>query len=265
MCYPMEIFDLSPRPLPQQLEISLLNDKNQSYGLLLESTEPLPAERVQNITLSMTALSETIDEFDHTLKLIRADIKHISTGDYNEQWVEVLLLEKTDLSGYRIEYRDNAVGEDEAFTSFYTFVLASVYSAGTKLIIYNGVEPADAATMPTEHVTLYAGHSAESFIPSGTHIRLVDADDTVVHHRPFFQDSRYTPQDVHIIRNQDETRLFLFIKENGLEYSALQHVIYRIAFTFLRDTGNDKPELKRFDYNDQEEGQIEFSLPAFLP
>ena len=43
----MRVFDLSPRPLPQQLEISLLNDKNQSYGLLLESPEPLPAERVQ--------------------------------------------------------------------------------------------------------------------------------------------------------------------------------------------------------------------------
>jgi hypothetical protein len=36
--------------------------------------------------------------------------------DYNKQWVEVLLLEKVDLSGYRIEYRDNTAWEDEAFT-----------------------------------------------------------------------------------------------------------------------------------------------------
>ena len=68
-----------------------------------------------------------------------------------------------------------------------------------------------------------------------------------------------------MIRNQDETRLFFFIKENGLEYSELRHVIYRIAFTFLRDTDDDKPVLKRFGYRDREEGHIEFSLPAFLP
>jgi hypothetical protein len=122
----MRVFDLSPRPLPQQLEISLLNDKNQSYGLLLESPEPLPAERVQGITLSMTGLSETIDEFDHTLKLIRAGIQRVTPPggggkpDYNKQWVEVLLLEKVDLSGYRIEYRDNTAREDEAFNLYYT-------------------------------------------------------------------------------------------------------------------------------------------------
>ena len=266
----MRVFDLSPRPLPQQLEVSLLNDKNQSYGLLLESPEPLPADRVQGITLSMTGLSETIDEFDHTLKLIRADIQRITpprgrgNPDYNEQWVEVLLLEKTDLSAYRIEYRDNTAGEDEAFNLYYTFAPDSVYAAGTKLIIYNGLKP-EVETAQTEHVPLYAGQIAQSFIPSGTYIRLVDADDSIVHQRPFLQDSRYTTQDVHMIRNQDETRLFFFIKENGLEYSELRHVIYRIAFTFLRDTGDDKPVLKRFGYNDREEGQIEFSLPAFLP
>ena len=47
----------------------------------------------------MTSVSQTIDEFDHTLKLIRADIQRNISGkggnpDYNEQWVEVLLLEE---------------------------------------------------------------------------------------------------------------------------------------------------------------------------
>ena len=118
---------------------------------------------------------------------------------------------------------------------------------------------------PTEHVLLYSGHTVQSFIPNGTYIRLVDAADSVVHQRPFFQNSRYATQDCHIIRNQDETRLFFFVKKNGFEYSALQPAIYRIAFTFLRDTGDDKPVLKRFGYSDREEGQIEFSVPAFLP
>lgn len=266
----MVVFDLNPRPLPRRLEISLLNDKNQSYGLLLESPEPLPAGRVQGIALSIAGLSETLGEFDHALKLIRAGIQRLTVPrrgrnpDYNKQWLELLLLEKSDLSGYRIEYRDSAAGDDEPFSLYYTFAPGAVYPAGTRLTIYNGPKP-DVATPPTEHLLLYAGHTAQSFIPGGTSIRLVSADGSVVHQRPFFQDFGYTAQDVHIIRNRDETRLFFFIKKNGSEYSELQPGIYRIAFTFLRDTGDGSPVLKRFGYTDPEEGQIEFSLPAFLP
>ena len=265
----MEVFDLNPRPLPQQLEISLLNDKHQSYGLLVESPEPLPADRVQDITLVMAGVPDAIDEFDATVKLIRADVRRITplvgggSPDFNKQWVEVLLLEKTDLSAYRIEYRDNKT-DDGAFNSYYTFAPESVYPAGTKLIIYNGLKPGVEAAQ-TEHVLLYSDHTAQPFIPGGTYIRLVDADDSVVHQRPFFQDSGYAAQNCHIIRSRDETRLFLFIRKDGFEYSELQHAIYRIAFTFLRDAGDDKPVLKRFGHSDREEGQIEFSLPAFLP
>jgi hypothetical protein len=246
-----------------------LNDKHQSYGLLLESPEPLPADRVQDIHLAMAGVPDAIDEFDHALKLIRADVGRITAPagggslDFNKQWVEVLLLENSDLSAYRIEYRDNKT-DASAFNSYYTFAPESVYPAGTKLIIYNGPKPG-VETAQTEHVLLYSGHTAQSFIPGGTYIRLVDADGSVVHQRPFFRDSGYAAQNCHIIRSRDETRLFFFIKKNGFEYSELQHAIYRIAFTFLRDAGDDKPVLKRFGYSDLEEGRIEFSLPAFLP
>src|ERR1041384_4366225 len=139
-----------------------------------------------------------------------------------------------------------------------------VFPAGTKLIINNGEEPG-VAPGPTEHVPLYAGHNAQSFVPGGTYIRIVDAEDTIVHQRPFLRDSRYTTQDVHLIRNPDQTRLLFFIKQNGLDYSELSRGIYRIAFTFLRDTGDPKTVLKRFGFSDAETGHIEFSIPTFLP
>ena len=252
----MEIFDLSPRVLPQRLEVTLLNDKNQSYGLLLESPEPLPAERVQTITISIADIAETIEEFQGTVKLIRADL--------NEQLIEVLLLERTDLSGYRIEYRSRTAEDDEPFNLYYTFAAASVFPAGTKLIINNGEEPG-VAPPPAEHVPLYAGHSTQSFVPGGIVVRIVDVQDTIVHQRPFLRNSRYTTQDVHLIRNQDETRLLFFIKQNGMDYSSLTRGIYRVAFTFLRDTGDPKSVLRRFGFSDEETGQIEFSLPTFLP
>lgn len=246
------IFDLSPRPLPQRLEVSLINDKDQSYGLLLESPEPLPAARVQDVIISRNSVAESIDEFRNTVKLIRTS--------FNEQWIEVLLLEEIDLSGYRIEYRERAAEDDEPFTLYYTFGAGSVYPVGTKLIVNNGVAP-NVAPAPIEHVRLYAGHSAQSFVPGGAYVRIVDANDEVVHQRPFFRDSRYTRQDVALIRNQDETRLFIFIKQNGADFSELTPGIYRLAFTYLRDTGDETAVLKRFGFNGEETGQIEFSIP----
>jgi hypothetical protein len=211
---------------------------------------------VQTITLSIADIAEIIEEFQGAVKLIGADL--------NAQMIEVLLLEQTDLSGYRIEYRRRTAADDEPFNLYYTFAAGSVFPAGTKLIINNGEEPG-VAPAPTEHVTLYAGHSTQSFVPDGTIVHIVDAEDTIVHQRPFFRDSRYATHDVHLIRNQDETRLLFFIKQNGLDYSDLARGIYRIAFAFLRDTGDPKSVLKRFGFTDAETAHIEFSIPALLP
>lgn len=265
----MLVFDLHPRPLPQQLEVTVLNDVNQSYGFLLECPEPLPAQRVQEITLFRSSVAEPIDEFHNRIKLIGAEIQRTTIpgtrrSDYNRQWIEILLLERTDLSGYKIEYRDNAADEEDAFNLFYTFAPGSIYPVGTKLIIYNGANP-NVLPESTEHMLLYAGHNARSFIPSGTTVRLVDTANKIVHQRPFFGNTSFTVQDLHLVRSQDETRLFFFVKGNGLEYSELLNAAYRISFTFLRDLGNGALLLKRFGYSEAEKGQIEFSLPTFLP
>ena len=41
----MLLFDLNPRPLPDRVEMALMNDRHQSYGLLLESPEPFDWSR----------------------------------------------------------------------------------------------------------------------------------------------------------------------------------------------------------------------------
>jgi hypothetical protein len=57
-------------------------------------------------------------------------------GDYNHQWIELLLLESYDLSDCTLEYR--AVSADEAYHVYYTFESGSFYNAGNLIRLYNG-------------------------------------------------------------------------------------------------------------------------------
>ena len=158
----MDLFDLNPRPLPNQLEIMLLNDQSQSYGLLLESPEPIPAERVQQIELHKFAPSNAspIEPFAGAVKLIGAKLQRDRSGGiqiitFNETWIELLLLDTTDLSGYQVEIKAHSEQDDLMYTQYYTFGANSIYKAGTKIIIYNGAAPS--VPNDDEHVSLMQG------------------------------------------------------------------------------------------------------------
>ena len=71
--------------------------------------------------------------------------------------------------------------------------------------------------------------------------------------------------DSSIIRNQDGTRAFIFVRSGNTEFSDLGDGIYHLKFEFKRDIGSDAPILKRFGFTYAEEAGIEFSLPCFLP
>ena len=68
-----------------------------------------------------------------------------------------------------------------------------------------------------------------------------------------------------MIRNQDGTRLFIFVRNGAQEVTKLLDGLYRVQFTFKRDIGSEYPVLKRFGFADWEETYIELSMPAFMP
>lgn len=269
----MILFDLNPRSLPERVEVALLNDKNRSYGLLLESPEPLDWARTE-LNVFFSSRSETIEEFDSVVKIIDGGIENIAalpvasissnnpeiSISYDNQWVDILVLETTDLSGFTVEYLPTSAGEEETYQEYYSFPENSLYLAGVLVRIHNGSQPT--SSDETEHINLYAAHQSGTIDAGGTFIRIKDADNEILHTRPVLSDAGLNELDSNIIRNQDGTRAFIFVKSGNDEFSELDNGIYRLDFKFKRDIGPDAPILKRFGFSDTEETFIEFSLEA---
>jgi hypothetical protein len=259
----MSFFDLNPRPLPERIEVALMNDKHQSYGLLLESPEPLDWDRTE-LEVLFANRGDTVEEFDSRVKITDASVESIGIPreisiDYNSQWIEILVLETTDLSGFTIDYLPVSASEGEAYKEYYRFPEESLYLAGTLIRIYNGSEPASSSAA-NEPVYLYANHNQGTFEAAGTYVRIKDAGNEVLHTRLLLSNTGLNKVDSNIIRNQDGTRAFIFVRSGNDEFSELDDGIYRLEFTFKRDIGSDAPILKRFGFTDAEETFIEFSL-----
>ena len=128
----MQLFELNPRPLPNQLEILNLSDKKVSHGILLETPEPLDNDRVDAISLQLAKQSITHEIFHGDVKIIG------SKTDSVLKQIEILLLKKLDLSGYQVEFTSNQTNDD--LSLIFEFPQGAVYPAGTKIVIHNELE-----------------------------------------------------------------------------------------------------------------------------
>jgi len=257
----MTLFDLNPRTLPEKVEVSLIDDKNGSFGLLVESPEPLDWDRLQT-SLLFAEKNNPVEEFDGKIKVVDASIKKADT-DPNAQWVDLLILETTNLSGYMLEYLAVSAAATDAYREFFVFP-DEIYLAGTLLRVYNGpdfgVSPDD-----VEHIQFYANRSSQTFEPAGTFLRLKTADGEAICTRCIYRKQTFTELDANIVLNTDGTRLFVFVRDGSQKITDLREGIYRLQFTFQRDIGPDQPALQRYGFSAPEETYLEFSLPALMP
>jgi hypothetical protein len=83
-----------------------------------------------------------------------------------------------------------------------------------------------------------------------------------LHTYVLYKDTVFDELPATIIRNEDGTRLFIFIPGDALPYSALNDGLYQCAFTYHRDIGQAQPVLKRFGFSQEEHAVIRFSLPT---
>jgi hypothetical protein len=259
----MALFDLNPRPLPERMEIALINDGRRSYGCLLESAEPLDWNRTE-LAVSFAELNDVVEEFAGVVKIIAGSVGSITMPreiviSRNNQWVDILVLETADLSNFSLDYLP---ASENTYREYYRFPANSLYLAGTRIRLYNGSPPA--SSDEAEYVALYAGHGTGT-LSAGAVVRIKDADNESLHTRALFSDAAFNDLDSNIIRNQDGTRAFIFIKSAGAQFSELENGVYRLNFEFKRDIGVDAPILKRFGFSDPEKTAIEFSLPGSLP
>ena len=63
-----------------------------------------------------------------------------------------------------------------------------------------------------------------------------------------------------LIRNEDSTRLFIFVTSDSQLFSQPETGTYQLMFTYKRDVGSSKPLLRRFGFYTQEETLIQFTL-----
>ena len=253
----MEHFDLNPRMTPERLEITLLNDSNDSYGLLMESPEPMDWQRT-DLQLFYSTANEVIDIHHAKAKLIGGALAP-------SQWVDVLMLESTDMSNWVIEYRELTSENEEDYQPYFEFPASGVYNAGVRIRIHNGEEPMVTAG-DTEHLHLYAGHSSDSLPTAGTQIRIKNSYGEVLHHH-IIQSAMtaFLQKDITMIKKEDESKCFVFVNDGSQLFSSLKTGLYKLDFTYQRDIGEDHPKLKRFGFQDDEKATIKFSLPSFLP
>ncbi len=248
----MGLLDLNPRMVPERTEITLINDLNQSVGLLLETPEPVDWIRT-SLKLSFVAEDHAIQPFNSTIKIVKGDLAAA-------QWVEVFFLESADISDWAIEYR--ALDSDD-YLEYFRFPTGSSYNAGTCVRINNG-EESRVTSGETEYIDLYADHATDSFSMDGIVTRIKDTADEIIHERTIHNDAVFSEQEITIIGNADGSKCFIFLKDGGQQFSALGDGVYHMDFTYLRDLGDPAyPILRRFGSTANEEATLEFSLPAF--
>jgi len=175
----------------------------------------------------------------------------------------VLVLETTDLSGYVIESLPVKAAANSEYVEFYSFG-GQTYKAGTLIRVYAGSDPGENPD-DFEHVHLFAEKGVAAFVDKGESIRLKNGRDEILHTLPVYRARAYSKFSTNIIRNQDGTRFFIFVKNTGSNFTDLKEGIFRISFTFKRNIGNDFPVFKRFGFTDAEATSLEFTLPAILP
>jgi hypothetical protein len=248
----MQVLDLNPRTWPLRTEILALNDANATYGFLLESAEAMDWNRIE-ISADYSSESVPVSEVMDKVKLIGASF---TPGN---QWVELLVLETTDLEGYSLSTKSLTAAEEDAFVSFFTFGLLSDFNAGTILRIHNGTDPGhDPAT--TESTYLYADHTTDSFDPAGQQFQLMATDGELVQERIFLPESSFSEQSIEVVTAADGSRAFVFFRDLTQPIQTCLSGRYRFKFIYLRDAGNGLPALKRFGFDDPEEAVLEFSL-----
>ncbi|MEM6767542.1 MAG: hypothetical protein AAF655_21575 [Bacteroidota bacterium] len=260
----LTMFDLVPRTLPAQVEITLLNDSHGAYGFMLESPEPIPHERVPNIGLSSVPYEGDIMSQKAAVKIIDAYISgkaQNQTGDNDDrtQRVELLVLEERDLSGYRVAYQENMDAEDSLL--FYQFEEESIYPVGTKIVIFYGRE-SNATHESIEEVHLFAEMDIQPFSGEKMRVQLLNEEDEILQVHPFFPAKQFMEEYIQVVRNRDHTRFFIMpvSKTKKVRYVNLHNGLYRLSLTYLRDVGEDELVLRRFGQTTSESVKLDFVL-----
>lgn len=260
------VFALGLRPLPERMEITELRDAQRSYGLLLESPEPIEWRRVTLDVRHSPAAGVPNRRVRGALKIVGALLPAPGTDSLAAEWIEVMALAETDVSGVAIFHSSSAGGSPPE--RYYRFGAESPLSPGTIVRVHPAPSATGVATAP-ECLVRYAeaeeGQPPARLDPAGAVVSLVDPLGVERHSIEVRPAGAYQPLPHVLIRSADQTRAFLFFTMTSDGVGDVPPGVLRLDWTFARDIGAGAPLLTRRGSAVAEAAAIEFRVPAGMP
>jgi len=260
----LEMFGLNGRQIPEVVSVTLINDFKRSYGILIESPEPLPANRVTfSISRHKTPIkSAPLD--DSPAKIVALGFADSdSAADLVSEYVDIIALKTFLLAGARILLKDN--GND--WQEYYTFTETGTILEGTLIRVHTG--SADADTNPLQEVRHFymqdnGGQATRRFTKTRPVCRIVDAKGIILHERFFLKGGFDAISEFRILRSRDDTRMLIFFGDKRKAVGSVKSGTLRTTWRFERnisDTHPNDPILRRLG-SDRTENTI-LDLPIF--
>jgi hypothetical protein len=261
----VSFFGLDISQLPAIVTITLLRDAGRSYGLLVESPEPLPSNRV---TFTIEHHVTCIDLVSSPLSVAKLNAVGFAETDNPEdlvkEYVDLVLMGSTSLNGMCIL----ASNDGSNWQEYYKFTSADRFPEGTVIRVHTGAAISDTSRDPElEHFYSQdsGGSATRKFTASTVQIRLVDAQNSLIHERLFLKDG-FMDQEFQVLRSRDDTRMLLFFKDETSVVGNVPTGTLRISWQYLRNVSNiqrSEPVLRRLGSDFPE--NVILDLPISYP
>lgn len=255
-----EYFCLQKNAFPERLEISLLQDELYQYGLLIESPEPLlwdiSGKQEGRVCLMIKKANNHIICSEPTIGSIK-----IIGCSIVDKWVEIILQDDLDLTGYRIE---TSLSNDQTqISTYYQFGENTSFRVGT-IIRINAKNKPQGLDHEVNRRELFDANPLAIF--DNAIFRIVTPKNEEVHLKQFLNRVEYKELNNFIlIPNTDGTRVFVFFHDNmgnwinHSEDDIFERGSFQFTWTFKCDAGKKFPVLRRLGSKNAEMTSIEFN------
>lgn len=267
---------------PPAVEVTRVERSGAAIAFLVRSPEPLvPLSNTGTQEWRRTELELRFAGSAAVLPTVPGQVKltgvTFGANHPNEESVELLIREATDLTGYEIQYRhipqragivaDAGVHLTELqrvsaiWTPYYTFKAEKRLPAGTRVRVHSGNETESPEAEPgvVQRFAATPNESGEIRLPEkGVDLRLIPPRQSSEHTRRFLHDGEFAGVDARLLRQADGTGFVLFLSA-GAELATGQ---YRLKMTYRRDITDIEPNSQVFKQAGRSEAeQVSIDIP----
>jgi hypothetical protein len=258
-----------PRALPKKVEVSLIDLPEGNKGFYIESSEPIDADRTEY----RIKCSQIVNPFANKLfECADSNAKMIGisqTSSAGAGSLDIIFREAVSLKGMKLYIEDYATGEQNPYINFISKSESLSADIGAVVRvpderIYPGIvvrlnfgSIADTVEPGIENLKVL---NADTIPATGSRLTLMDAEGKKLHSHHVLDRSILSTKDYIMVRNNDCTRMFVFLPDGVNKASNVNPGIYRMELTYNRNIGLDKPILKRNGSEKAETAYIDFQI-----